>query len=159
MERGQTTTDYAVGASIFLLVVVGVFAFLPSVFAPFSLDGGASMVVADRTANALAGSALAADATRPTRANATCTEGFFDGDGAVPAGCNYDADAADLHSALGLDDRRSVNVTVTGQAGVASLNGTVLRTGPPVPERGDVVAASRLLLLDGSQHTLTVRVF
>jgi len=159
-DRGQTTMDYAIGASLFLLVLVGVFMFLPSVFAPFSADGGASLVVADRTASKLAGETLTAATTEPTVLAAGCTTAFFDADGAAPADCNYDADAADLPAALGFDDRRrQVNVTITSGGGVRTVNGTDLRAGPRVPPSADVVSASRVVLLDGEQSQLRVRVW
>jgi len=46
-ERAQTVQDFAVGASVFLLTVAFVFAFVPSLFTPFesSVDPGASMQV------------------------------------------------------------------------------------------------------------------
>lgn len=51
-ERGQTTQDFAVGISIFLLAITFVFAFLPSVVTPFhSSVGGAETAQADRVAD------------------------------------------------------------------------------------------------------------
>ena len=152
--------DYAIGASLFLLVLVGVFMFLPSVFAPFSGDGGASLVVADRTATKLAGETLTASAARPTVLSTACTTAFFDATGSAPPDCNYDADASELSAALGFNDRRrQVNVTVTNESGRRTLNGTDLRAGPAVPTTGDVVTATRIVLLDGEQNRLRVRVW
>lgn len=50
--RGQTVQDFAIGASIFLLTTAFVFAFVPSIFAPFSSDVTAgSAQAADRVAS------------------------------------------------------------------------------------------------------------
>lgn len=158
-DRGQTTLDYAVGMSVFLLVLVGMFAFLPSVFAPFTTDRGANTVVSDRAASRLADDLLSAGAGDPSALDRTCTEGFFDADGAVPAGCTYDTDAAALTDALGVSDYVSVNVTIREGGNVRSIGGTDLRAGPDVPASADVVTASRLVLLDGSWSHLLVRVW
>lgn len=39
-DRGQTTQDFAVGVSIFLLVLAGTVAFLPNIFAPYDQNVG-----------------------------------------------------------------------------------------------------------------------
>jgi hypothetical protein len=160
MARGQTTMDFAIGMSLFLLVLVGVFTFLPSVFAPFSADGGSSMVVADRAAARLAGQTLVATTERPLLLDAACTVAFFDETSPVPADCNFDADAGNLGAALGVDtDVHRVNVTLEDDGGVVSLKGTPLRAGPDIPPSGDVVTATRAVRLDGTRERLLVRVW
>ncbi|MFB6121502.1 MAG: hypothetical protein ABEJ68_10345 [Halobacteriaceae archaeon] len=160
MARGQTTMDYAIGMSLFLLVLVGVFAFLPSIFAPFSADGGASLVVADRSADRLSGETLTNATATPTVLDADCTAAFFDASATVPTECNFETDASNLSGALGYDDRRHrLNVTIRGGSGIVTVSGTELQAGPVVPESGDVVTSSRVVLLDGDYDQLVVRVW
>lgn len=53
-DRGQTTQDFAVGIGIFILAVAFVFAFLPTLLAPFdSTVSGAQTAQADRVADRL----------------------------------------------------------------------------------------------------------
>jgi len=158
-ERGQTTLDFAIGVSLFLGVVVLAFAFMPSMFAPFETDTGAEFVVADRSADRLTADALVDAPSDPSVLNATCTEEFFDTAGPDPVGCRYVDDASDLPGALGLDGGVRVNVTVHDDAGIRTLDGTLLAAGPPPTTVDDTVVATRVVLLDGDQHRLYVRVW
>jgi len=158
--RGQTTIDYAVGVGLFLLVVAFVFAFLPSIFAPFSGDSGTLPVLTDRGADRLSSDLLVESPRRPAALNATCTEGFFDADGSVPAGCRYATDGDDLAGALGVDAPAiSINVTVGDGTGARSLDGTELSAGPAPPSNADAVTARRIVFLEGESGRLTVRMW
>ena len=149
-RRGQTTIDFLVGASVFLLTVGFVFAALSGIFAPFTGTGAADTLAADRGAATLAEGVLARPG-RPGVLNATCTGQFFDENRS--GACSV----ADLDEAMGIDAADQVNVTVEEGGSVRKLSGSELRAGLPVPDRGSVVVARRLVLLGGEESDLYVR--
>lgn len=64
--RAQTTQDFAIGASVFLLTMAFVFALIPTVFAPFqtpvtSADTVASQRIADSVQGEITGEGLTID--------------------------------------------------------------------------------------------------
>lgn len=162
-DRGQTTIDFVVGISIFLLVVAFVVLFVPGIFDPF--DGTSRTQAADRFAATLANDALGDPAT-PAALNATCTRSFFEMQNRTDtaADCGFDPTADTVEAALGTD-RYSVNVTVFDGAAVAELadpagEGSVeLSAGPPVPDNEAVATTRRVVLLDGRTLQLAVRVW
>ncbi|NEU56722.1 hypothetical protein [Halorussus sp. MSC15.2] len=163
--RGQTSVDFVVGMSVFLLTVVFVVAFLPGVFDPFTASGEGDVLAADRTATLLA-EQLLADPSSPSVFDSACTAEFFDaaGDGAGGvAGCQFTTDAADLSAALGVGPAVAVNVTVEENGTVRSVSpgGTSvsLDAGPTPPESESVVVSRRVVLLGGEQSDLYVRVW
>ncbi|MFB6125906.1 MAG: hypothetical protein ABEJ79_01200 [Halolamina sp.] len=158
--RGQTTIDYVIGVTIFLLVVAFVFAFVPTTFAPFSGDDGRLLVVADRTADHLTDDLLVAEPTEPAVFNATCTAEFFGTDGSFPAGCRYDADGGDLPAALDVTTPGvRLNATVERNGSVASVDGVTLAAGDAPGNADDVNVARRLALIGGEQYRVYVRVW
>ena len=88
----------------------------------------------------------------PGELNETCTQQFFDDD--VSGACHQTS----LASALGLGSE-SVNVTVEEDGEIRPHSGTALRAGPPVPDDASVVVARRLVVLDGEESDLYVRVW
>ncbi|MFB6138105.1 MAG: hypothetical protein ABEJ42_07200 [Halobacteriaceae archaeon] len=186
-DRGQTTTDFAIGASIFLLAVAFAFAFVPGMLDPFTSGPGQDRaLVADRVADDLAGGLLVADPTRPYVLDRECTLEFFDqvdGGGNDPANddCRYDARqsaAATVGDAVGLTDLERVQVTLARDvSGDRSLEvvcrdgtttvvddcstGTKLSSGPAPTSSDTVVVAQRLVTFEdsGTQYTLFVRVW
>lgn len=101
-DRGQTTFDFAVGITLFLLVVAFAFISVPGFIAPYQGGEASETLLADRAASQLATDELAAPGERyaldPDRIDA-----FFG--------------AADPAAALGVGDY-DLNVTLT------ALNGT-----------------------------------
>ncbi|WP_277553135.1 DUF7287 family protein [Halobaculum limi] len=160
-DRAQTTIDYAIGISVFLLVVAFVFAFAPSLTTPFTNDATDAVVVSDRAADRLAHDLLVDDPTRPTVLNATCTVGFFNTTGPDISGdCRYDTDASDLKGALAVGSpARTVNVTVVDDTGIVGVGGTTLAAGPKPPGSADISVSQRAVLLDGRDATVVVRVW
>ncbi|MDS0298483.1 hypothetical protein NDI76_06995 [Halogeometricum sp. S1BR25-6] len=163
-DRGQTTIDFVVGISIFLLVVAFVVLFVPGIFDPF--DGTSRTQAADRFAATLASDALGDPAT-PATLNATCTGAFFEQmqtNADATAACGFDATADTVAAALGTD-RYDVNVTVFDGGSVAELDdpaggpAVALSAGPPVPDNEAVATTRRVVLLDGRTHQLAVRVW
>lgn len=160
-SRGQTTVDYLIGLMIFLVAIVFVFGFVPSIFAPFTVDSGGTTVLADRSADRLAGDLLVASPEQPAVLNRTCTVGFFDADGNAPTGCRYDdaTDGKNLSAALGLGPTSSANVTVRRDGSVATLGGTPLAVGDPPEGNADIVISRRVVLIDDTQYQLFLRVW
>jgi len=76
-DRGQTTLDFAIGVSVFLLAVSFIVLFVPTMFDPFSLGDGAGPVVAERSTTHLADGLLVADPGTPGTLDAGCTIAFF----------------------------------------------------------------------------------
>ncbi|MFC7045638.1 hypothetical protein ACFQH6_09685 [Halobacteriaceae archaeon GCM10025711] len=157
-HRGQTTIDFIVGMSVFLLTIGYVFSFIPGMFVPFDSGSGTNVVVADRSAAHLAEHALG-DPGSPAVLNDTCTEAFFDTTTPDPPGCQFDEDASNLDEALGIDPRRSVNVTIRDDGSIHVLDGTRLAAGSSPPPDAEVVVARRVVLLDGDYYLLHVRVW
>ncbi|MFB6282194.1 MAG: hypothetical protein ABEH78_02525 [Haloferacaceae archaeon] len=104
-DRGQTPLDFAIGAGIFVVAVVFVVAFVPSMTAPFEGGAGERTVAADRAATRLAEGLLGSRST-PATLDADCTVGFFADEDTA---CGYDAGAS-LTGQLGLPDYRNVRV-------------------------------------------------
>jgi hypothetical protein len=152
-DRGQTTIDFAVGASLFLLGVAFVFTFVPGMLGPFT-GGQSDVLVADRAAQQLS-SGFLRDGTQPYVLDRDCTQEFFAGN--TPAECDYTT--TDLGALLGLDDATRINVTVRDGGSVASLDGVTLRSGDPLPGHQSAVAANRVVYVDGETYRLTVRVW
>ncbi len=147
-RRAQTTMDYAVGVSLFLLVVAFVFAFVPTMFDPFAGEQGQSMV-ADRAATQLS-SDLLGDPATPYALDGECVEDFFNrsavGDGGIPSQCGYET--RDLSAALGVSG--GLNVTV-------ERGGSVVHSAGPPSTGNSVVTAQRFVTVDGREHRLYVR--
>jgi len=158
--RAQTSIDFVVGMSVFLLTVAFVVGFLPGVFEPFDGGDGGAALVADRSADRLAGDLLGSPG-RPGAVNATCTGVFFDSDADADDvdDCRFDATAADLSDALGVGSQTGLNVTVEEGGQVRSLAGQKLRAGPEPSASHSVTVARRVVLLDGDETSLYVRVW
>jgi len=165
-DRAQTVIDFAIGAGVFLIAVGVVFAFVPSLFEPFSTAGGSSPIVADRTADHLTGSMLAADPTSPSVLSTACTAAFFTGENISGTDCGFNPDD-DTATLLGTGDR-DVNVTIrapedspsTGPAQTHSVNDTeytLTRGTEGVPS--DVSTASRIVLIEDERYRLVVKVW
>jgi hypothetical protein len=159
-QRGQTTIDFSVGIGIFLLALAFVFLFLPAMLGPFTSNDGDLLVLADRGADQLTAELLVEEVSRPTVLNKTCTVEFFDADGDT-GNCRYDTDGSDPAAALGIGRLGAeVNVTVRRDAGSPrAIDGTVLAVGGTPDPNADVAVARRVVLLDGSQSRLVVRVW
>lgn len=162
-DRGQTTLDFAIAASTFLLAAAFVFMFVPGMLQPYTGSSDGSLV-ADRAATQL-GTNLLGGPDSPHVLDRDCTVEFFDADGNT-GGCRFVADADDVDAALSIDDTTRINVTVEhldvtnpGDP-VVSLDGTRLAAGA---ERTDgstsVTSAQRLVTIDDTTYRLYVRVW
>ncbi|WP_135819972.1 DUF7287 family protein [Halostella litorea] len=136
--RGQTTQDFAVGISIFLLTTAFLFAFIPTIFTPFDSDtGGSDESRADRIAATVVED-FSVDG-KPGTLDPVATRSFFDAGG----------DGDDLREQYKLPTTARVNVTVRTQ------NGSVIREiGSTRLKRGDAyddqvsASSSRVISFD-----------
>lgn len=143
--RGQTTIDFAIGISVFLLSVTFAFTLLPSIFVPFNAPIDDDLTTrADRTAATLVddlstgGNALDPDRTADRFDSTNRTESA-------------------LRSSFGLPDGTHVNVTVRdpGTGALAVVDGEELRAGA---DRGThpTAASSRVVTVGDDAYQLTV---
>jgi hypothetical protein len=185
--RGQTTLDFAIGISVFLITAMFVFAFVPGVLQPFTQGAQEETVVADRVASQLAKGSLAKSEV-PYVLAADCTTEFFRTDTTglpVPddrCRFNQDTDLSNsdvgLPDRIGLTDRQRVNVTISGDVGngeehlcLDTSNGEVVgkssgncdvrfAIGDAPPEGStSVISSRRAVAVDGYDATLIVKVW
>lgn len=162
-DRGQTTLDFAVGASVFLIAVIFVIAYAPTMFDPFAGGSGSKLVVADHAATALSGDLLVSSTADPGTLSAGCVVAFFEGD---PPGsdCPTEADFDTLDDALSLDGR-NVEVTIHALDAPASEPATPewanegLTRSNSGSAPSDIAVATRTVSIEGHQYRLTVRVW
>lgn len=168
VDRGQTSLDFLVGVSIFLLTIAFVIAFVAQLTAPYQAQE--KPVVAERVASDLTESYLAESGT-PSALDEDCTVAFFSQAGGEH--CSFEPTDT-LHEQLGLSSRYAVNVTlsrgVTEEGSPALLcatNGTIgacgsnsLAIGEPVPDRSRSAAtAKRTVHVGGMDAVLEVTVW
>jgi hypothetical protein len=155
--RAQTTIDFAIGISLFLVVVAFVVAFVPTIFTPF--ESTESPGTADRIATSL-GTDRLGDPAEPYVLNGTCTDAFFEqleSGTDAPGGCLYNTSADTTAALFGLSER-DVNVTIRRPDGtIADRPGGKLAAGPTPPETASVSAATRVVSLSGESRRLLVR--
>ncbi len=172
-RRGQTTLDFAIGTSVFLLTVAFVVMYAPTLFDPFAGGSGAKLLVADRAATSVAGDLLAVSTAEPGILSASCVGLFFDVtlDETVRGGsCNNAATLESLDDDEGFDrllslDGRNAVVTIHELGTPASdpveptwADGPLTRSNDEADPR-DVAVATRTVSIEGQQYRLTVRVW
>ncbi|MFC7177429.1 DUF7287 family protein [Halosegnis marinus] len=96
-DRGQTVLDFAVGISVFLVVVAFVLTFVPGMVQPFQSSTQAETAAADRLAEQVAAGMLVEDVSEPYLLDAGCVSTFF-------ALENSDGDPANDRDAYGDND-------------------------------------------------------
>jgi hypothetical protein len=170
-SRGQTTLDFTIGISLFLAVLVFVFAFVPGLLSPFTTSSNEAPALADRTADRLAQGSVGnpengsiGHPAEPYVLNGDDTEDFFDASG-------------DLSERLDLPPGRSVNVTIEGNLTGGTDNSvlcwdgssdsladcpddTTLAAGSTPPADNDATVTSRRVVsVDGEDVNLVVVVW
>lgn len=183
--RAQTTIDFAIGISIFLLVVVYVLAFVPGMLEPFVESQNQNTIVADRAADQLTQGMLGS-AERPFMLGVECTVAFFGGPD--PGDCRFDATATP-EERLGLvgyppGTGPNLQVEIRGNVSLASggvdtvcwdadadqlveaddtacsdPNDTVFEIGDDLPTQQGVVVSRRVVSIDDTTATVFVRVW
>lgn len=76
-DRGQTVLDFAVGISVFLIVVAFVLTFIPGMVQPFQSSTQAETAAADRLAEQLSAGMLVEDVSEPYLLDGGCVATFF----------------------------------------------------------------------------------
>jgi hypothetical protein len=175
--RGQTTLDFATGVSVFLLVILFVFTFVPGILTPFTQTAQEETVTVNRVAD-LISKDIVAEPGEPYLLDGRCTAALLS-DSAGP-GCGFDG--ATLDSRLDLGGLQSVNVTMRGSPGRGgdellcvnesthrvvnatsagcTASDTVLRAGQNTPESASsVVTARRVVTVSNRIVTLEVEVW
>lgn len=185
--RAQTTIDYAVGISVFIIAVAFAVTFVPGMLEPFATGNQDDTVSANSVASQLATGTLVAP-DRPFVVETDCTKEFFEtarSGGGPLSTCNATGDT--LQKWIGLRDRQNVNLTMSGDD-LTDLNtdvqtlcwddatGTVieeddgdctpgasgdvlLAAGDDVPASVSVTRAQRTVFVDGYDATLEVRIW
>jgi len=178
LRRAQTTLDFTIGITIFLVVLAAVFLFVPGTLQPFSEGGQENIVSVNRVADDLSEGSLATEGTSHIL-NGTCTEAFFNSTNR----CGFDStDVADL---VGLGEFKNANVTIIGNVSTRSGVQEILcydhgdapgsRLASPDPDCGSSetrlaigddpsvaessVTARRVVELDGRDIFLVVKVW
>ena len=182
LDRGQTTFDFAIGVSVFLLAVAFVFSFVPGMVQPFTSSGQEEMAASNRLADRLATDALTDG--EPYILDTACTETFFNASlNGSDTTCDFEGKT--VEEALSLGIRTNLNVTLVGnttaindpadgptettlclnvddsvvEAGTTGSCVTTFATGDSVPESGSVITATRQVSIDGYHAKLVVRVW
>jgi len=146
MARAQTTMDFAVGVSVFLVTVAFAFAFVPGIITPFADPDVGDPVSVNRIADDLATDRLGSTDS-PYSLDADRAAAFFDGD-----------EVDDLP----LRDYKAVNVTIEDTEGNVTTVGegdVRAATGRTVPDDADTTVAWRTVAVGGDRLELVVRVW
>ncbi|MFB6109067.1 MAG: hypothetical protein ABEJ82_09570 [Haloplanus sp.] len=177
-DRGQTTIDFAIGTSVFLVTVAFVVAFVPGIFQPFVRGPQEELAGVDRVADTVSRDLLGGS-DRSYRIDRDCTVAFFD-DSVSDAGCRFD-NSESIRDRIGVTDRHELNVTLVGadvdgdgspdqlcadadhafeEEGTAGFScATRLSGGAPVPNDGTSVVARRVVHVGGTDATVLVRMW
>lgn len=174
-DRGQTTLDFAVGISVFLLTTVAVVGFVPGMLEPFQTGPQEATVIADRVATQLVESTLT-DGGQHYLLNTTCTLAFFNSSKA-DTGCRFD-NSASVGDRLAVTNA-NLNVSISYDfdsdgtsepscwnesgsqlvgCGDASADWQLAENRAPA-DTGSVVVARRVGHLDGKAVEVLVRVW
>lgn len=169
--RAQTTLDFAVGISLFLLTLSFVFVFVPGMLDPFADTTQVETPAVNRVAEELTTRTLG-DADEPYVLDKQCTIEFFTD---TTADCNFNGKTT--AERVGIVSWRPVNVTIRGNvSGDHESNilcwdevgnqwleydnpdcDVVLTRGSnPAGSGGKTVSAHRVSLLDGNDVTVEV---
>lgn len=164
-ERGQTVIDYAIGVSIFLVVVGGVFLIIPTVFEPFSTGTTTETIIADNTATVVSKDLLMVD-TSGDGVDVVCAAALFSGNTSLDGKCGFDAGAS-LEETLGVSSTTDVEMYVTG-TNSASNSGVISKTvegkeytfhRATGSDKRNTVIATRIVSIEGELYQLVVEVW
>jgi hypothetical protein len=180
-NRGQTTLDFTIGVTIFVVVLAGVFLFVPGTLEPFEEGGQEDIVTVNRVGDQLTEHLLATP-TEPYILDEECAVTFFEDPPSSPSECEYSGGS--LQTRIGHGDFQFVNVSirgsVSGSSNVEQLcydsanpDGSRLESGSDCGEPADTrltvgsnpagvqssVTARRVVELDGQEVFLVVKLW
>lgn len=165
VSRGQTTIDYAVGASIFLFVVGGTLLFIPTIFEPLSTSATTDALIADKTATHLAKQLLNSGETTATL-DAVCTAAFFGQDTTLDDECSFDASSS-TREIVGVSETTDINIILTNPQPASEPSPITqefegsdyeLKRATDTDQQNTAVA-TRIVSLNGNQYRLIVEVW
>lgn len=150
-DRGQTTQDFAVGISVFLLTVTFTFAFVPSTVTPFgSPVTDAIPAKSDRVASTVVDRYGVEDGSR------TLEIDDMIGEVIGPSGSPDAVSGSDIRSELGLRETAQVNITIeTRQGEIVEYdydddgNDEALTGGDNYPDNQAAASTTRIIRLEG----------
>ena len=136
-SRAQTTIDFLIAISTFVVVIGFLFSFVPGITVPFNDAQSSNPLIADRTATHLASDTLTDPGSTGTL-NETAVNDFFGKEGG-------------LTDELGVRGTKRMHVEIADSNGdVVTYNGVELARGSEPPtEPGRVTTARRAIALDG----------
>lgn len=145
--RAQTTIDFLIVISTFVVVIGFLFSFIPGITTPFNDGQSPNPMIADRTATHLASDTLTSPASTETL-NGTEVTDFFGTEGG-------------LNDELGVKGTKRLHVEIADSNGdVVTYNGVELARGSEPPtsptESGRVTTARRSVALDEQPCRLEV---
>jgi hypothetical protein len=124
-DRGQSVFDFAIGISLFLVVVVAVLVTIPTAFGALDRDAGTEPsddVAAERVADYLVQTAFA-NPGQSGRLKSECVQNFFyqdlPGTSWPEPPCSYDFDERSVRDRVGLNST-SVSVSIRSEYAVLS---------------------------------------
>lgn len=170
-KRGQTTIDFAVGVSVFLLAVIFIFSFVPSLFAPFDSDQSL-LTASDRIADTLTQDMLVTEqdgAAQRYVLERDCTTTYFERVNgnleSVPSQCRYPDSVKNVTTSVGfksgpvgVGQTKDVNVTIEsysagGDTTIATVDGTRLATGDVPPTQSQtIIVSEREVVIEGTNE-------
>lgn len=178
--KAQTTLDFMIAMSVFLVTVTFVLSFSTGLTGSFVDTDQAHTVIANRVADTLSEGMLG-DHENPFVLDDECTTAFFGG--TPPGDCNFDPSNS-LKERVGLEGRPAgtepeLNVVIQGDLGGGGTEvlcwdnsgGTVVKEGnaacdvryqsgaTPPTDIGSVVVARRMTSINGNDATVLVRVW
>ena len=178
--KGQTTLDFTIGISVFLVVLIFVFTFIPGLLTPFTTTNEQAPALSDRLADKLSQGMLG-DPAEPYVLNTTgsnCAVEFFDLGSSPPTDCRYDGD--ELYERLNVKKRTNVNVTLEGdvsggsgstllcwndgsdelaELGSSDCDIDLVAGDSPPADNDATVTARRVVYMDGEDVTMKVVVW
>lgn len=140
MDRAQTTLDFLVGTTVFLLTVSAVLITIPGLSDPFVAGTESSTITADRAAESLVSDLLVHETAQPHVYQGEAVSAFF----ALTPGA--------AKTELGIDTTVNMNVTIANDTGQLHALGQD-------PGDTDVSVAWRTGLLEGERVELVVKVW
>lgn len=180
--RGQTTIDFTVGVTLFLLALTSVFLFIPGTIQPFTEGGQEEIITANRVADSLS-EGLLGDPGQPHVLNGTCTRDFFNDLNSDY--CRFEGST--LTERIGIKDRQRVNISMKSNVSADDSGDEILcwdeDDGPtprfiekdssdcdsgetrmaigPIPPNGsgNSVTAQRIVDVNGTDATLLVEMW
>lgn len=164
-SRGQTTIDYAIGASIFMFVVGGVLLFIPTIFEPLSTSTTTNALVADQTATHITKQLLNSGETTATL-DAVCTAAFFGQNTTLDDKCEFDTSSS-TREMVGVSDSTDISITITNSQPVGDsspitqeFEGNEYKLARATDtDQQNTAIATRIVSLNGDQYRLTVEVW